>query len=135
PGMITPSAIERCMQAAFNAKLSSGCISRQVGAVVTDREFSIKAVGWNDVPRGAVPCSVRNVKDMEGSSPFGFSLFERGMQSPKGTPSESNPDEAEMESESQRFNEFVKSNYNESVLRQEDLGGINCPYCFKTAYN
>ena len=135
PGMITPSAIERCMQAAFNAKLSSGCISRQVGAVVTDREFSIKAVGWNDVPRGAVPCSVRNVKDLKGSSPFGFSLFERGMQSPKGTPSESNPDEAEMESESQRFNEFVKSNYNESVLRQEDLGGINCPYCFKTAYN
>lgn len=56
PGLVTPSAIERCMQIAYTAKLNSGCISRQVGAVVTDSNFAIKSVGWNDVPHGQVPC-------------------------------------------------------------------------------
>ena len=49
PGLVTPTAIERCMQIAYTAKLNSGCISRQVGAVITDRNFSIKAVGWNAI--------------------------------------------------------------------------------------
>ena len=37
PGLVTPTKIERCMQVAMTAKLNSGCLSRQVGAVVTDR--------------------------------------------------------------------------------------------------
>lgn len=61
PGLVNPSAEERLMQIAYNAKLSSGCISRQVGAVVTDSEFSVRAIGWNDVPRGQAPCVLRNV--------------------------------------------------------------------------
>ncbi len=60
PGLVTPSHIERCMQTAFSAKLNSGCISRQVGASVTDKNYSIKAIGWNDVPQGQVPCLLRN---------------------------------------------------------------------------
>lgn len=59
PGIITPTQIERTMQVAYNAKLNSGCISRQVGAVVTDAKFSIKAIGWNDVPAGQTPCNLR----------------------------------------------------------------------------
>lgn len=45
PGIVTPSAIERCMQMAYTAKLNSGCISRQVGAVVTDENYSVRSVG------------------------------------------------------------------------------------------
>lgn len=60
PGLVTPNAIERCMQLAYSAKLNSGCISRQVGAAVTDSNFSIRAIGWNDVPHGQVPCNLRN---------------------------------------------------------------------------
>lgn len=60
PGIVTPSAIERCMQIAYTAKLNSGCISRQVGAVVTDENFSVRSIGWNDAPRGQVPCNLRN---------------------------------------------------------------------------
>ena len=63
PGLITPTHIERCMQLAFNAKYNSGCLSRQVGAVVTGKDFSVKAVGWYDVPKGQVPCNLRCVED------------------------------------------------------------------------
>jgi dCMP deaminase len=77
PGIITPDPTERIMQVAYTAKLNSGCISRQVGAVVTDNEFFTKAIGWNDVPKGAIPCALRNVKDISINK-FGFSKFELG---------------------------------------------------------
>ena len=57
PGLVAPTHIERCMQLAFNAKYNSGCLSRQVGAVITGEDFSVRAVGWNDVPKGQVPCN------------------------------------------------------------------------------
>jgi len=76
PGLIAPTHIERCMQIAFIARLNSGCLSRQVGAVVTGYDYSIKAVGWNDIPEGQVPCNLRSVqnfcknKDKETFSEF-----------------------------------------------------------------
>lgn len=63
PGLIAPTHMERCMQLAFNAKYNSGCLSRQVGAVITGEDFSVRAVGWNDVPKGQVPCNLRCVED------------------------------------------------------------------------
>ena len=63
PGLIAPTHQERCMQLAFNAKYNSGCLSRQVGAVVTGEDFSVRAVGWNDVPKGQIPCNLRCVED------------------------------------------------------------------------
>ena len=38
PGLVPPTKEERCMQVAFSAKVNSGCVSRQVGAVVTDKD-------------------------------------------------------------------------------------------------
>ncbi len=76
PGLITPSHIERCMQLAYNAKFNSGCLSRQVGAVVTREDFSVQAVGWNDVPKGQVSCALRDAslycesKDVESFSNY-----------------------------------------------------------------
>lgn len=78
PGLITPTAMERCMQIAYTAKINSGCISRQVGAVVTDVDFSIKAIGWNDVPQGQVPCNLRNRFDLtSGKDANAFSKYEK----------------------------------------------------------
>lgn len=48
PGLVPPTDDERCMQVAQSAKLNSGCISRQVGAVVSDSKGNILSVGWND---------------------------------------------------------------------------------------
>ena len=64
PGLLTPTPIERCMQIAFAAKCNSGCLSRQVGAVVTDKAYNILSVGWNDVPCGDISCSRKNLIDL-----------------------------------------------------------------------
>lgn len=48
PGLVMPTVDERCMQVAQAAKLNSGCISRQVGAVVSDAKGNILSIGWND---------------------------------------------------------------------------------------
>lgn len=64
PGLVTPSPEERCMQLAYTAKYNSGCISRQVGASITDENYSIKAIGWNNTPQGQVPCVLRNAESL-----------------------------------------------------------------------
>jgi len=64
PGLLLPTPLERCMQVAFIAKVNSGCLSRQVGAVVTDADYNILSLGWNDVPCGDVPCIRKNLSDL-----------------------------------------------------------------------
>ena len=64
PGLITPSSEERCMVVAYTAKFNSGCLSRQVGAVITNKYHSIRSIGWNDVPYGHIPCSLKNLNEM-----------------------------------------------------------------------
>lgn len=112
PGLITPSHIERCMQLAYNTKFNSGCLSRQVGAVVTREDFSIQSVGWNDVPKGQIPCLLRDSvsycqnKDYESYSDF--------------------------EIENKEFsNAIEKINY----YTKNKLYGRCMPYCFKDVYN
>jgi len=113
PGIVTPTHIERCMQVAFTAKINSGCISRQVGAVVTDPSFSIKAVGWNDVPKGQISCLLRNTKiaATKGFDDVAYSPYERGDEFQKG---------------------LKKLKY---FKAQEFIGGRNNNYCFKSIYN
>lgn len=78
PGLISPTPQERMMQIAFTAKLNSGCISRQVGAAVSDANFSVKSIGWNTAPQGQVPCTLCDfcnlVKRLDDDA---FSDFER----------------------------------------------------------
>lgn len=113
PGLITPSHIERCMQMAFNAKLNSGCLSRQVGAVITDRNYSIKAIGWNDVPSGQVPCNLRDIqsycKNMDCNSHSNFEI------------------------ENEKFSATLRD-INEKADYSK-LNGRLLPYCFKSVYN
>lgn len=115
PSLVTPTNLERCMQIAYTAKLNSGCISRQVGAVVTDNEYTINSVGWNCAPSNQVPCNVRNVLSLtreDNEDPIGMSAFER-------TDSD--------------FRRFLKNKL--SSLDFDKLRGRICSYCFKDAYN
>lgn len=64
PGLILPTHLERCMQIAYTAKLNSGCISRQVGAVITDKDYHLLSIGWNQQPEDQIPCSYRNLKEL-----------------------------------------------------------------------
>lgn len=78
PGLVTPTLQEKCMQIAYTAKLNSGCISRQVGAVVTDQNYSLKSIGWNDTPHGQVPCNLRNRYDLiNGYDTEAYSFYEK----------------------------------------------------------
>ncbi len=49
--VMTPTAAETAMYQAASAAGNSACLSRQVGAAVTDRHGEVLAIGWNDVPK------------------------------------------------------------------------------------
>ena len=77
PGLVQPTPYERVMQVALSARASSGCLSRQVGAAVTNSHFSVMSIGWNDVPKGQIPCSLRYMADLVGHRDRrAFSAFE-----------------------------------------------------------
>jgi len=126
PGLITPTYIERIMLIAHTAKLNSGCISRQVGAVVTDASFSVKGIGWNDVPQGQVPCANRDLRDLGGlvgNENEGFTQLELGKTEHKYEDGKS-------------FNEKIKADFDSSSNDlDEKLKGRPCPFCFKTFHN
>lgn len=127
PGIITPTGIERTMQVAYNAKYNSGCISRQVGAVVTDNNFSIKAIGWNDVPHNQIPCNLRNVNDLikeeVNTNANHFSDFEKGIGNIKKY------------KDGKNFKTKLSDVISSSDVSLKDLEGKNCSYCFKSFHN
>ena len=65
PAIVLPTNVERCMQIAYAMKANSGCISRQVGAIITDDEYRILSVGWNKQPEGQLPCSYRDLCELK----------------------------------------------------------------------
>lgn len=78
PGLVPPSKSERCMQVAHDARLNSGCISRQVGAAISNTDYSIMALGWNTTPEGQTPCSLRDARDLiKHSDEMAFSEYEK----------------------------------------------------------
>ncbi|MBP8019392.1 MAG: deoxycytidylate deaminase [Hylemonella sp.] len=60
--IITPTRAETAMYAAATAAGSSACLSRQVGAAVTDDEGEVLAIGWNDVPKAFGDLYVSDLK-------------------------------------------------------------------------
>jgi deoxycytidylate deaminase len=63
--IITPYSDETAMYLAASAAGNSGCLSRQVGAAVTDKDGEVLSVGWNDVPKfgGGVYISHKEITD------------------------------------------------------------------------
>lgn len=116
PGLVTPTPLERCMQIAYTAKLNSGCISRQVGAVVTDDQYKILSLGWNDVPCGQTSCNRRSLIDLcRYIDPMAFSDYEKG----KG-----------------EFRKLYlsKFDFTDPARIREVLDGVPAAFCFKDAY-
>ena len=115
PGLVPPTQIERCMQVAYDSKLNSGCLSRQVGAVITDSNYNILSSGWNCTPSNQIPCNLRSLLSLvrdDDEDKEGMSDFERT---------------------NVEYRSFLRErvkNIDFSVLN-----GLNCSYCFKDAYN
>jgi len=117
PGIVTPTPEERCMQMAFVAKSNSGCISRQVGAVVSDNNYVIKGVGWNNTPENQVPCLLRNVDDLiEKKDSKAFSKYEL---------------------EDETFTKEIAKHYenDKTTANKTNLCGRNLSFCFRTIQN
>ena len=114
PGLITPERDEKLMQIAFTAKLNSGCISRQVGAVVTNKEGATVAIGWNDAPEGQTPCLLRSLDHLySGTDPNSYSEFEKT---------------------DKKFKELT----NKKIAEMGDKSkfeGLQRSFCFKSYYN
>ena len=117
PGLVPPTKIERCMQIAFSAKVNSGCISRQVGAVVTDKDYNILSVGWNEVPVNRVPCIYRSLPDLQSASEEDSYLY------------------SDLEREDCLIKRFIESyDFSDSKKTTSILEGVNPSYCFKSLY-
>ncbi|MFC3114550.1 anti-phage dCTP deaminase [Cellvibrio fontiphilus] len=115
PGLVSPTSMERVMQIAYTAKSNSGCISRKVGAAITDEENSIKAIGWNDVAAGQVPCALRSVEGLLNTfDPVVYSEYERN---------------------DEKFIDAANKKYSNIIASSKSLGGRNLSYCFKDLKN
>lgn len=129
PGLVTPSPEERCMQMAYTAKYNSGCISRQVGASITDSYYSLKAIGWNNTPEGQVPCVLRNAEVLLNASAEELKEEDKNqsIELQAFTP---------YEKTDEKFQETFKQNYEHQLLDNKDkLKGRNISFCFKTLQN
>ena len=125
PGLVTPSPEERCMQMAYTAKHNSGCISRHVGAAITDENYSIKAIGWNNTPSGQVPCVLRNAEDLlENKDDISaFTDYEREHFLDKTN-------------DSSEFFDALDTNFRSHIKDNRDnLKGRNVCFCFKDVQN
>lgn len=117
PGLITPSPEERCMQMAFTAKHNSGCISRHVGAAITDENYSIKAIGWNNTPSGQIPCVLRNAEDLLDTKNDIASF-------------------TDYEKSNGKFLQALELNFKKPISDNKDkLKGRNVCFCFKDVKN
>ncbi|MBD5385729.1 hypothetical protein HDR69_04815 [bacterium] len=136
PGLITPSSEERCMVVAYTAKFNSGCLSRQVGAVITNAAHAIRTIGWNDVPYGQTPCGLRTVFDYHeihakrddaanGEGKYVYSSFEKGGMIPRAYNNEG-------------FDDKLIAHYklpNPPSNYHQILKGLPFAYCFKSLHN
>ena len=111
------------MQVAYNAKANSGCVSRQVGAILTDANFTVKSIGWNDVPQSQIPCNLRNGLDLvKQKNSAHFSDFEKG-------------EDGTLYDDKTNFHRKISIELGDEKKINDSLKGRNCSYCFKTFHN
>lgn len=125
PGLVTPTTAERCMAVAYTAKLNSGCLSRQVGAAITNKDGSVRSIGWNEVPHGQVSCSLRTIDGIEQTdecAKCSYSEFEiMGTIKYK---------------DGKTFIEKLKDDYGPDLTAvPAQLHGLPFSYCFKSLHN
>jgi len=112
PGLITPSLDEKMMQIANTAKLNSGCLSRQVGASVTNYNGSLVAMGWNSVAEGQTPCLLRSKTELiKSTTSNSYSVYEK----------------------STKFINALKKN--SPSINKKSLKGLNQSFCFSEVHN
>lgn len=137
PGLVSPSSEERCMEVAYTAKFNSGCISRQVGAVITNRNHAIRSIGWNDVPYGQIPCALRELPDLIDRTNEAITNKYYGAISYSAYELSNNQySKYKKQYYGMSFKEGIRLDYEAHIEDMKtDLNGLPCPYCFKDLHN
>lgn len=135
PGLFTPSSDERCMSMAFQVKYNSGCISRQVGCVITDKNYTIKSVGWNEVPVGQISCGLTDVEEffLDNVDPD-YKIYSKFEQDGLLKVPKENPDKSTAFVE-KSFKDCMQEHYTQQKLKDVSNCGLYVPFCFKSCYN
>lgn len=125
PGLITPTSEERCMSVAYVSSFNSSCVSRKVGAVITNKAHAIRTIGWNDAPYGQMPCGLRTLSEVTGEKDceykdICYSKFELN--------------EEEERYDDCSFIHQVKEDY-KRISDYEDENGVPFAYCFRSLDN
>ena len=137
PGIITPSKDERSMSIALVAKYNSGCISRQVGCAIVDKENAVLSIGWNDPPSSQLPCNLRYVDELiqrhdekqEDYSEYSrFELLDNNTYSIKDK-------EGKTLWTDHGFCGCIKHEVSPESIDNIKKAGLKYPYCFRTRYN
>lgn len=118
PGLVPPSPLERIMQIAYTAKLNSGCLSRQVGAAVTNEYFSVMSVGWNTSAEGQTPCTLRNLYDLSSKEDEdAYSNYEK------------------TDTDFNSYIQDLRCAYDKVDKKETCLAGLTISFCFKDIHN
>jgi dCMP deaminase len=145
------------MQLAATARNMSGCLSRQVGAVLVNPSGYVVGIGSNNPPEGQVPCSVRSCSelldaDSEDTTYSEFERSERFREHIKSKNAENRPfcfrsEYARLNSD--KGSEFTRALHAEenAILQTAKFGGMSvqdatlyttastCTLCAKKAYH
>lgn len=146
PGLVTPTRDERCMSIAYVAKFNSGCISRQVGCVIIDKEKAVQSVGWNDPPAPQLPCNLRDLEglfaakaEFEKSVNKSDKILYRVYSKFELADSKEYPrhDEGGNKIGSYRkgFCDCMRRDCSEATARKLADNGLRYAYCFRSRYN
>lgn len=81
PGCVPPSKEETLMNLAYSISLRSTCISRKVGAVITDKKGFIVGMGWNDVAHTQIGCGYLTADDYKTNSTYLIDLLKSNSDS------------------------------------------------------
>lgn len=127
PGLITPTTDERNMAIAYVSKFNSGCISRQVGCAIVDKENSVQSIGWNDPPASQVPCNLRYIDELVNNTnqtPKKFRVYSKFELDEASCPL----------TDGKSFIEHMRRDSNEIVVmsRYLDNIGLSHSYCFRS---
>lgn len=142
PGLIPPTDEERVMQVALTAKLNSGCLSRQVGAAITNKDFSILSIGWNIVPGGQTPCNLRALNQLYQLQKSHKNRIRRHKNNPSKIKVPPTEDFSIFEITNSRFRCASKQLWDQYCMACPSnstehgcIEGLSLSYCFKDVYN
>jgi deoxycytidylate deaminase len=144
PGIVLPTTDECNMQIAQTVKVNSGCISRQVGAVVCDKNGDVLSIGWNDPSAHdgieCFSCIRRNFGNyFDTHFERAYSYYEHNDDEFRKFIVETlgnNIDGKDKEKfeELRRLNKFRQMYKLFENSQRKNLNGLPCSYCFKNVY-